>query len=101
MGHVHPLKPLDAAFLAGMGRALAHPARVRILNHLLGEDQCTCGDLMDILPLAQSTVSQHLAVLRQAGVTESESRGRRVYYRVNRERLARFNGFLEAMLQCR
>jgi ArsR family transcriptional regulator len=54
--------------LASLAKALGHPARVRILRLLLARDSCYCGELVDELPLAQATVSQHLKVLKEAGV---------------------------------
>jgi DNA-binding transcriptional ArsR family regulator len=94
-----PLKPLEAAFLADVCKALAHPARVRILKHLLDENRCICGSIVDILPLAQSTVSQHLKILKDAGLVRGEVEGRKTCYCANRELLSRFNGFIEAMLR--
>jgi ArsR family transcriptional regulator len=57
------------ARLAQLGKALGHPARVAILRHLASRrGTCTCGEIVDQLPLAQSTVSQHLKVLKDAGL---------------------------------
>lgn len=77
--------------LALLARALGHPARVRILRLLLelGEETCVCGDICDALPLAQSTVSQHLKTLRKAGLITGEIDGPRVCYTVDRDRLHR------------
>ena len=66
--------------LASLARALAHPARVRILRILAGKKGCICGELVDALPLAQSTVSQHLKILKQAGLIRGEIDGPRVCY---------------------
>ena len=98
MHNPQPLKPLEASFLADVCKALAHPARIRILKHLLDENQCTCGRIVDILPLAQSTVSQHLKILREAGLVAGKVNGRKTCYCINRELLDRFSGFLEIML---
>jgi DNA-binding transcriptional ArsR family regulator len=54
--------------LAQMLKALAHPARVQIVRILTRRDSCICGEIVDVLPLAQSTVSQHLKVLKEAGI---------------------------------
>ena len=93
-----PLKPLEAAFLADVCKALAHPARIRILKHLLERDQCVCGTIVDILPLAQSTVSQHLKVLKQAGLVKGEVEGRKTCYCADRELIDRFSGFMRSLL---
>jgi ArsR family transcriptional regulator, arsenate/arsenite/antimonite-responsive transcriptional repressor len=69
-----------AAELALLAKALGHPARVRILRLLLARDSCFCGELVDELPLAQATVSQHLKVLKQAGLIQGEIDGLRTCY---------------------
>ena len=66
--------------LALLAKALGHPARVAILRRLLGCGTCVCGDIVAGLPLAQATVSQHLRVLRDAGLIEGEVDGPRVCY---------------------
>ncbi|HEY8418083.1 MAG TPA: metalloregulator ArsR/SmtB family transcription factor [Limnochordales bacterium] len=73
--------------LALVARALAHPVRIRILRRL-GREGSYCGDLVELLGLAQSTVSHHLRILREAGLIEGEERGPATCYRVNRERCA-------------
>jgi DNA-binding transcriptional ArsR family regulator len=61
--------------LAGIAKALAHPARMRIVRLLARQKECMGGELFSDLPLAQSTVSQHLAVLKQAGIVVSHAVG--------------------------
>ena len=68
--------------LAGYGKALSHPVRIKILRILTG-GSCTCGGMVEQLPLAQSTVSQHLKVLRQAGLILGEDVGSSVYYSID------------------
>ncbi len=65
--------------LAKLAWALAHPARARILRILLARQACVCGELVDQLPLAQSTVSQHLKILKESGLVmgEIDARSRR------------------------
>ncbi len=76
--------------LARRIKALAHPARLGIVRALLkvGGDGCHCGDIVRDLPLAQSTVSQHLKVLREAGLIRGEVSGPRSCYCLDREALA-------------
>jgi ArsR family transcriptional regulator len=74
--------------LALFAKALGHPARVRILRLLLARDACYCGQLVDELPLAQATVSQHLKVLKDAGLVVGEIEGLRTCYWASRKRLA-------------
>jgi ArsR family transcriptional regulator len=66
--------------LATLTRALGHPARVQILRLLARRDACVCGDIVAELPLAQSTVSQHLKVLKDAGLVRGDIDGPRVCY---------------------
>lgn len=82
--------PLDAQTFAAICKALGHPARIRIVEHLKAFDHCICGEIVQILPLAQSTVSQHLKVLKAAGLVKGEVEGPRTCYCLDRDVLARF-----------
>jgi DNA-binding transcriptional ArsR family regulator len=66
--------------LAKYAKALGHPARVAILNLLIDKQTCFCGDIVDELPIAQSTVSQHLKELKDAGLIKGEIEGASVCY---------------------
>lgn len=77
-----------AADLARLAKALGHPARVHIVRTLLAKDTCVAGELTDELPLAASTVSQHLKVLKEAGIIKGEVDGPRRCYCVDRSALA-------------
>ncbi|RMG18863.1 MAG: ArsR family transcriptional regulator [Planctomycetota bacterium] len=66
--------------LAQLAKAVGHPARVAILRLLARKNACVCGEIVDELPLAQSTVSQHLKVLREAGLIRGTVDGPRVCY---------------------
>ena len=72
---------------ARWGRALAHPARVTILGMLATRQTCLCGEIVDDLPLAQSTVSQHLRVLREEGLVRGEVDGPRSCYCIDADRV--------------
>lgn len=72
--------PRDDATLARMAKALGHPARVAIVRLLLRRGECICGDIVEHIPLAQATVSQHLKVLKNAGWIRGEVDGPRVCY---------------------
>jgi DNA-binding transcriptional ArsR family regulator len=74
----------DVQRLADLARTLGHPARVSILRTLAERKGCICTELVDGLPLAQSTVSQHLKELRQVGLISGEISGPRVCYGLNR-----------------
>ncbi len=69
--------------LAKLAWALAHPARIRILRILLARKACICGELVDQMTLAQSTVSQHLKILKESGLIVGEIDGPKVCYGVN------------------
>lgn len=73
--------------LAKLCKAVGHPARLAILRYLAGRDTCTCGNIVDQLPLAQSTVSQHLKVLKDVGLIVGEVDPPRVCYCLNRQAL--------------
>lgn len=88
---------VDDEVLAQMFRALAHPARLRILRLLIERNSCVCGDLVDELPLAQSTVSQHLKVLREAGLIRGEIDGPRRCYEADRDALALIKGYVRGI----
>ena len=83
--------------MARLARALGHPARAAILRHLLGRGDCVCGRLVDLLPLAQSTVSQHLKALKLAGLVSGELDGPRVCYCANRAALRRLHELIGAL----
>lgn len=69
--------------IADLAKALAHPARIAIIQHLLKEKSCVCGDLVEVLPLAQATVSQHLKELKLIGLIRGEINPPRVCYCIN------------------
>ena len=75
--------------LAKICKALAHPVRIRILQHLKEADGCICGRIVAMLPLAQSTVSQHLKILKEAGLVKGEVEGPRTCYCLDKTTLAR------------
>lgn len=85
--------------MAKYAKALAHPARVAILNHLAKKQSCVCGDIVDELPLSQSTVSQHLKELKEAGLVQGEIDGVKVCYCINaktwKEARSYFNGLFD------
>lgn len=66
--------------LAKLAKAIAHPARVAILRILIRRRSCICGEIVDELPLAQSTVSQHLKLMKAAGLIRGDIDGPRVCY---------------------
>jgi len=75
--------------LAKLSWALAHPARVRIVRLLLNRTSCMCGEIVEEMPLAQSTVSQHLKILKETGLVQGEIDGPRVCYCINQTAMAK------------
>ncbi len=71
--------------LADLAKALAHPARIAILEFLAKKDVCICGDIVDELPLSQATVSQHLAELKSVGLIKGDIEGPRVCYCIDQK----------------
>jgi ArsR family transcriptional regulator len=78
-------------------KAVGHPARVQILRLLVRRESCICGDIVDELPLAQSTVSQHLKVLKDAGLIRGEIDGPRVCYCIEPHVLRRFKALVGSL----
>ena len=66
--------------IADLAKAFAHPARVAILQHLAKTQSCICGDLVEVLPLSQATVSQHLKELSRIGIIQGNVQPPRVCY---------------------
>lgn len=83
--------------LAAFAKALGHPVRVRILRMLARKDPRMCSHIVDELPLAQSTVSEHLRILRTAGLVQVNDTGPRAGYRIVPSALKRLKALLGAM----
>lgn len=74
--------------IADMLKAIGHPVRLAIVNELARRTSCCCGDMCDCFPLSQSTVSQHLSVMKDAGILISERDGNRSRFRLNPDAFA-------------
>ncbi len=93
-----PVDELEAnAKLAELSKALAHPARVAILRLLVRREGCIVGDIVDEIPLAQSTISQHLKQMKQAGLIRGDVDGPRVCYCVEPGVVALFKALVEQL----
>lgn len=86
-----------ASALATLAKALGHPARVAILRLLMRRETCMCGEIVDELPLAQSTVSQHLKQLKEAGLIRGEIDGPRVCYCIEPGAVAQLRALIAAL----
>ncbi len=77
--------------LASFAKAFAHPARIAILKILAQRNECICGEIVEVLPLAQSTVSQHLKELKNAGLIDGSVDGPKSCYCINWKAFEKFN----------
>ncbi|NWF49010.1 MAG: winged helix-turn-helix transcriptional regulator [Ignavibacteriaceae bacterium] len=84
-------------WLADVAKALSHPARIRILKILTEMDSCMVGSIVDQLPLAQATVSQHLKELKRVGLIDGEIDGPKICYCVNNKNLSRAKAALDKL----
>lgn len=87
------------AEIAAIAKALAHPARVHIVHLLLEKQSCIACDIVDVVGLAQSTVSEHLRILKAAGVISGEVEHPRVCYSLNPDRLIPLTSLLNAVFE--
>ena len=85
----------DQEQLARFAKALGHPARVAIIEYLLTVDACICGDIVNELPLAQATVSQHLKELKDSGLIQGEIETPKVKYCINRDNWEKAQQYFE------
>jgi len=85
--------------LASLAKALGHPARVAIVEYLANSNSCVCGDIVDVIPLAQATVSQHLKELKQAGLIQGSIEGNTICYCINGETWKKFSTLLEPLFE--
>ena len=83
--------------MAGLLKALAHPARLKIVQFLLSTDSCICNDIVAEVNLAQSTVSQHLKELKKAGIIKGKIDGKAVCYCINPESFRQLEGFIDGV----
>ena len=85
--------------LAEIAKVLSHPARIAILKELARRNECVCGQIVDAIPLAQSTVSQHLKELKEIGMIKGEIDGPRSCYCIETEKMTELTALLGDFLQ--
>lgn len=85
--------------IAAYAKALAHPARIAILQVLIKRNSCICGDIVEELPLSQSTVSQHLKELKEAGLIKGDIDGKKVCYCIDEKEWAAAQAYLGAFFK--
>ncbi|MFC1502421.1 ArsR/SmtB family transcription factor [bacterium] len=84
--------------LAEFAKALSHPARIRILEILAEKNTCVCGEIVDLLPHSQSTVSQHLKELKKAGLIQGEIEGPKTCYCIDPKTFTRAREMFQNIL---
>jgi len=80
--------------LATLTKAIGHPARIAIIQHLIKVNSCICGDIVTELPLSQPTVSQHLKELKNAGLIKGSLEGNTICYCLDEEGFSKIKGFI-------
>ncbi|PJZ53103.1 ArsR/SmtB family transcription factor [Leptospira adleri] len=89
----------DKRRLADFSKSLAHPARLAILQTIAEKKECICGEIVEVLPLAQATVSQHLKELKEIGLIKGEIEGNKSCYCIDWTRLKQFQEELNSFFQ--
>lgn len=85
---------MDTTQASKIFKALGHPTRVRIVKHLIEINTCVCGEIVDIFPFSQSTISQHLKQLKDSSIVCGEVEGPKTYFCVDKEVLKEFKAFI-------
>jgi len=81
-------------------KALGHPARLEIVKILMGLPTCVCGDIVEILPLAQSTVSKHLSELKKVGIIKGTIKGNNICYCLDEKIILKIQNFINLVQTC-
>ena len=84
--------------IATLTKAIGHPARVAIIEYLMKVDTCICGDIVNELPLAQPTVSQHLKELKNAGLIKGEVEGNAICYCIDKQVIEKLQNYFGNIL---
>lgn len=84
--------------IAMLAKAIAHPARVAIIEYLLKVNACICNDIVNELPLAQPTISQHLKELKNAGIIKGNIEGNAICYCINEQVFSKIQGLFGPIL---
>jgi len=81
--------------LAKIFKALGHPTRIKIVEHLIDINTCVCGEIVNIFPYSQSTISQHLKLLKESGIVCGEVEGPKTYFCVDKAVLNEFKQYIQ------
>ncbi|WP_313267298.1 ArsR/SmtB family transcription factor [Epilithonimonas vandammei] len=85
--------------IANIAKALGHPARIAIIEYLMKVNECICGDIVNELPLAQPTVSQHLKELKNAGIIKGNIEGNSICYCIDEKVIAIINSYFSKIIE--
>lgn len=88
---------MDADKLAKIFKALGHPTRIKIVEHLMKINSCICGEIVDIFPFSQSTISQHLKHLKDSGIVQGKIEGPSTCYCVDNDILNEFKNYVSSL----
>lgn len=83
--------------IATLAKALGHPARIAIMDYLIKVDDCICGDIVNELPLAQPTVSQHLKELKNAGLIKGSIEGNAICYCIDEKAVEKIQNYFTSI----
>ncbi|MFH1153833.1 MAG: metalloregulator ArsR/SmtB family transcription factor [Pseudomonadota bacterium] len=89
--------PLSADQLARIFKALGHPTRIKIVEHLIAINTCVCGEIVGIFPFSQSTISQHLKQLKESGIVCGEVEGPKTWFCVDKRVLNDLKAYMEKL----
>ena len=85
--------------IATIAKALGHPARIAIIEYLMQVNECICGDIVNELPLAQATVSQHLKELKNAGIIKGNIEGNSICYCIDEKTIEILNIYFSKIVE--
>ncbi|WP_144282455.1 ArsR/SmtB family transcription factor [Chryseobacterium echinoideorum] len=85
--------------IANIAKALGHPARIAIIEYLMKVNECICGDIVNELPLAQPTVSQHLKELKNAGIIKGNIEGNSICYCIDEKAIEVLNAYFSKIIE--
>jgi len=88
---------MDLEQTAKIFKALGHPTRIKIVQHLIAIDTCICGEIVGIFPYSQSTISQHLKILKESGIVCGEVEGPKTYFCVDKTVLEQFRQYVNTL----
>ena len=88
---------MDTDARARIFKALGHPTRLKIIEHLIAIDSCVCGEIVDIFPFSQSTISQHLKLLKESGIVCGEIEGPKTYFCVDKAVLKQIKAYVASL----